>query len=346
VRYAYYPGCYAKGTAPELDQATRAVCAALDVELEELTAAPCCGAGDVQQIDGPLGLALAEMTLAQAEQLELDVLTVCNVCTLTLRQAAAAAEARLQADDEGPRCVAVADPSCVLAERGADEGAVGSGAAASGAEVAPAARPGVGHLWPASVDMASEEAAAALAEQGISYGGGVTVTHLLWVLWKQVGAARLAGLVARQLSGLRLAPFYGCQILRPGDVNDDDVSDDPSALEELIWACGAAPIAYGARLRCCGWPVMYSRRRAASSMAAAAVRSAAAAGADAMVTPCPLCHAALEAGQSGDDKLRLPVLHLPQMVGLALGLSPAELRLGDHLVDARPVVARLGLTFS
>jgi len=353
VKYAYYPGCYAKGTAPELDAATRAVCEALDIGLVELTAAPCCGAGDVQQIDGPLGQTLAEMTLAQAEELGLDVLTVCNVCTLTLRQAAAGVAEELKGDGGGARCAAVADPACAVDERPGEGSTVGDRPETDGVPQpgeddgdAVVVRPGVGHLWPASSAVAVKEAKAALAEQGIRYGGGVEVTHLLWALWKQVGVTRLESLVTRRLGGLRLAPFYGCQLLRPGDLNQDDVSDDPSALEELIEACGASPVAYGSRLRCCGWPVMYSRRRAASSMASAAVRSAAAAGADAMVTPCPLCHAALEAGQSGDDVPRLPILHLPQVVGLALGLEPSRLRLDDHLVDTRPVMARLGLTFS
>jgi len=341
MRYAYYPGCYAKGTAPELDDSTRIVCERLGIELEELTAAPCCGAGDVQQVDGPLAQGLNELTLAQAQHLGLDILTVCNVCTLSLRQANVAFEEGRHLD-EGSACLAVADPGCAAsADPGID----------AAPQVNGPVPPGFGQRWPLSAAEAASAAAAALAPEGLAYAGGVGVTHLLWALWKDVGVERLAEQVQQRLGGLTLAPFYGCQILRPADVNGDDVADDPTALEELIAACGAAAVDYDGRLKCCGWPVMYVRQAAAAAMAARTVRNAAAAGADAIVTPCPLCHAALEGCQSssaaaGSERLRLPVLHLPQVIGLALGCSPRRLGLIDHAVDARPLLARLGLTLT
>ncbi|GEM_PF-6907 len=357
MRYAYYPGCYAKGTAPELDSSTRAVCERLGIELEELTAAPCCGAGDVQQVDGPLAQGLNELTLAQAQHLGLDILTICNVCTLSLRQANVAVEEGRHLD-RGSACLAVADPGCPASADGASDSAPTvlpggatedpppAGAAATGGPVPP----GFGQRWPLSGAEAAAATTAALAPEGLAYAGGVAVTHLLWVLWKDVGVERLAEQVQQRLGSLTLAPFYGCQILRPAAVNDDDVADDPTALEDLVAACGAAAVDYDGRLKCCGWPVMYVRQSAATTMAARVVRNAAAAGADAIVTPCPLCHAALEGCQSasatGSERLRLPVLHLPQMIGLALGCSPRRLGLVDHAIDTRPLLARLGLTLA
>jgi len=298
VRYAYFPGCVSKHGSEELDVATRAVCERLGIELDELAAAPCCGAGDVQEIDPQLSAALNALTLAQAERKGADVLTVCNVCTLSLRQTN-----ELLAADGGARAAAVR----------------------------------------------------ALAAAGWSYGGGVNVTQLLWVLWKQVGAARLAEAVTRRLTGVVIAPFYGCQALRPGGagvgVNADDAADSPAALEDLILACGARAVDYDGRLKCCGWPIAAARDGASATMAARAVRDAVRADADAIVTPCPLCHTSLEAGQHGalrivGEELRLPILHLPQLIGLALGCSPAELRLQRHLVSTAPLLARLGLTFA
>jgi succinate dehydrogenase / fumarate reductase cytochrome b subunit len=298
VRYAYFPGCVTKHGSLELDAATRAVCERLGIELDELTAAPCCGAGDLQEIDPQLTAALNALTLAQAERKGADVLTVCNVCTLSLRQTN-----ELLAADEGARAAA----------------------------------------------------ARALAAAGWSYGGGVDVTHLLWVLWKQVGAARLAEAVTRRLTGVVIAPFYGCQALRPGGanigVNADDSADQPSALEDLIVACGARAVDYDGRLKCCGWPIAGAREEASATMAAHAVLNAKRAGADAIVTPCPLCHTSLEAGQREarrlvGEELRVPVLHVPQLVGLALGCSPSELSLQRHLVSAAPLLARLGLSFA
>jgi succinate dehydrogenase / fumarate reductase, cytochrome b subunit len=302
MRYAYFPGCVTKHGSLELDVATRAVCERLGIELDELTSAPCCGAGDLQEIDPQLTVALNALTLAQAERKGADVLTVCNVCTLNLRQT----NALLAADQ-----------------------------------------------------VAQAATAKALAAAGWSYGGGVEVTHLLWVLWKELGAARLAEAVTRRLTGVVIAPFYGCQALRPGGadifanigVNADDSADLPSALEDLIGACGARAVDYDGRLKCCGWPIAGARDDASASMAAHAVLNATRAGADAIVTPCPLCHSSLEAGQRDarrlvGHELRLPILHLPQLVGLALGCSPAELGLKRHLVSTAPLLARLGLSFA
>jgi succinate dehydrogenase / fumarate reductase cytochrome b subunit len=302
MRYAYFPGCVTKHGSLELDVATRAMCERLGIELDELGSAPCCGAGDLQEIDPQLTAALNALTLAQAERKGADLLTVCNVCTLNLRQTNALLAASQSAREATDR---------------------------------------------------------ALAAAGWSYGGGVEVTHLLWVLWKELGVARLAEAVTRRLTGVVIAPFYGCQALRPGGlsiggiigVNADDSADVPFALEDLVGACGARAVDYDGRLKCCGWPIAGARDGASATMAAHVVLNAKRAGADAIVTPCPLCHASLEAGQHDarrlvGEELRLPILHLPQLVGLALGCSPSELGLKRHLVSAAPLLARLGLSFA
>jgi succinate dehydrogenase / fumarate reductase cytochrome b subunit len=349
MRYAYYPGCYAKGTAPELDASTRAVCARLGIELKELAGAPCCGAGDVQHVDGPLAAGLNALVLAQAERLGLDVLTVCNVCTLSLRQADAALRAAVLGEESDAVCLAVADPGCGPRPAAAcADAADDAGAAASVVGSRASTHPAPGHTWPVSPLEAAVQARDAVAAEGLSYGGSVRTTHLLWALWRDLGTESLAERATQRLSGLTLAPFYGCQILRPESLNTDDVADDPTALEDVLAACGARSVDYDGRLKCCGWPVTHVRQRTAGTMAARAVRNAAAAGADALVTPCPLCHAALEGCQvSGrslaGEPLRLPVLHLAQVVGLALGCSPDELRLRHHVVDTKPVLARAGL---
>jgi succinate dehydrogenase / fumarate reductase cytochrome b subunit len=329
VKYAYYPGCYAKGTAAELDASTRLVCGRLGIELEELSGAPCCGAGDVQHVDGPLAAGLNALALAQAEALGLDILTICNVCTLSLRQADAALRAPAAAADD--HSLAVADPGAARAD------------AATAATAGPPPP-----VWPRSEAEAAADAREALAAEGLAYGGGVRVSHLLWVLWRDYGAGRLAERVTRRLDGLTLAPFYGCQILRPAALNDDDVADDPTALEDVLEACGARTVDYDGRLKCCGWPIMYARQETAGAMAARAVRDAAAAGAAALVTPCPLCHAALEGCQASGqqpagESPRLPVLHMAQVIGLALGCSPAELGLTGQDTDSAPLLSRLGV---
>lgn len=336
MRYAYYPGCYAKDTATELDVSTRAVCSQLDIELEELTAAPCCGAGDIQQTDSAVAVGLGALVLAQAARLGLDVLTVCNVCTLSLRQAALALTQ------------AVTPASTVQSSAVADPGLASvAGALPSDTGGPPS---GVGRHYPLPLDQAARLALDAVRSQGYQLSRPPAVTHLLWVLRDAVASGRLQERVQRPLDGVVAAPFYGCQILRPSALNGEDVADDPRALEDVLTACGVRPVDHDARLKCCGWPITFSRPETAGSMARGIVASAVATGASMVVTPCPLCHAALEqaqlgrAGRSGGQSI--PVLHLPEVVGLAFGLSPRELRLDHHMVDTRPLIARLGMALA
>jgi len=316
--WSYYPGCYALGSARELDLSTRAACERLGIELRLLSRAPCCGAGDLQHTDGARALALNALVLADAAAAGLDVMTVCNVCTLSLRQA----DAELHGARPAP------PPDC----QGPYAGAVGMPRRRRPplpAEQAGTARP-------------------ALADAGVSFpvdGGGPAVTHLLWVLRDLAVSGKLTERVRRRCR-LTVAPFYGCQILRPGELNPEDDTDDPVALEQILAACGATPVDHPARLSCCGWPIAYARERTAGALARAAVESARAAGADAIVTPCPLCQSSLERAQSGPGagSRRVPVLHLPQLVGLALGAAPCDLGLARHAVPAGAVLARLGLT--
>ena len=319
--YAYYPGCYALQSARELDMSTRAVCDRIGIDLQTLESAPCCGAGDLQHTDGARALALNALTLAQAAESGLDILTVCNVCTLSLRQA----DADLRGEQVSPV------PDC-------------QGSYEAGGEVPLSARQ-------QRPPLPAEQAAAvirALATEGIRYPGDrpVAVTHLLWVLRDLAASGELAKLAERTCR-LKVAPFYGCQVLRPGDMNPEDDPDDPVALETILGACGADAVDHPARLSCCGWPIAYARERTASTLAGAVIDSARGAGADAIVTPCPLCQSSLERAQLGHGAgaAPVPVLHLPQFVGLALGLQPSALGLDRHLVETGLVLARLGLTF-
>jgi len=295
LSYAYYTGCVPKQSGRELDVATRLVCERLGIGLREMTGAPCCGAGDVDETRPALNRAVNAVTLAQAERQGLDILTICNVCTLNLR----AVNAVLREQPE---------------------------------ELARANR--------------------ALQAGGYAYSGSVEVTHLLWVLYRDLGPERLKAAVARPLRGLATAAFYGCQVLRPSDLHGVDDPDDPRSLDEIIAACGADPVAYEGRTDCCGWPIVVAREDAATTASGAIIASARDAGAELIVTPCPLCHISLDGYQAvgaqrrGEPEPHLPILHLSQLVGLALGLSPIQLRLHRHVVSARALLARLGLALA
>jgi succinate dehydrogenase / fumarate reductase cytochrome b subunit len=160
------------------------------------------------------------------------------------------------------------------------------------------------------------------------------------------GAKRLREVAHRGLKGLKVAPFYGCQILRPSKLLGFEDPDQPWSLETIIEACGGEAIDYPAKIKCCGFPIIQAREDVAMGELIQPIEQASEAGADAMVTPCPLCHLSLDAWQSklkastGRD-FQMPILHLSQLVGVAAGLEESELKFKRHVVSVEPVVEKL-----
>jgi succinate dehydrogenase / fumarate reductase cytochrome b subunit len=188
----------------------------------------------------------------------------------------------------------------------------------------------------------------ALRPLGIEYRGTTKVKHLLQVLTEDVGLGAIRAKVTRPLDGLRVGAFYGCHLLRPADELGWEDPEEPHAFEDLLRVLGASPVYYRGRVMCCGFPIQFVKPSTASKIAGQQIVDAKAHGADAMATPCPLCHISLDAYQNQAAKavgqpLEMPVLHLPQVVGLALGASPEELGLGRHLVSTAPVTEKLHL---
>ena len=178
---------------------------------------------------------------------------------------------------------------------------------------------------------------ARLAEERLHYSGRTRISHFLWVLYEEIGETRLRALVSRPLTGLTIAAFYGCHITRPPQRYGFLDSRNNIALERLAEILGCRPIDYSGRTECCGFHTAAHDERVAIKLTGQHIQSAKAAGARTMVTPCPLCHTVLdsfqrEIEQDMDRKLDMPVLHLPQLVGLALGLSPDELRIDRHMI--------------
>jgi len=178
---------------------------------------------------------------------------------------------------------------------------------------------------------------AVLAADGLRLAGRPRVRHLLDVLSVDIGAPAVAGAVTRPLAGLRIAPYYGCQCLRPfADFDDPEL---PVSMEPLIRATGAEVFAWGVGGHCCGASHMNTQREAGLALVTGLLEAAR--GADAGVTVCPMCQMNLEGYQraasrrSGRD-LRISVLYLPQLLGLALGLSQGVLGLGRNLAVSGP----------
>ncbi|HVG02826.1 MAG TPA: CoB--CoM heterodisulfide reductase iron-sulfur subunit B family protein, partial [Nitrospira sp.] len=181
---------------------------------------------------------------------------------------------------------------------------------------------------------------------GTAYGGGIQVKHLLWIAVRDIGLSRVAETVRSPFRDFRIAPFYGCYILRPSwDLGFDD-PENPSSLEKIIRAVGGEPVAYAGRTKCCGFPIILEKEAIAVAMAGANMKEALDQGADFMVTPCPLCHMSLDiyqerAGRAVQTALNLPILHLPQLLGLAMGIPAPDLGVSRHLISVDSIVTRI-----
>lgn len=187
-----------------------------------------------------------------------------------------------------------------------------------------------------------------LAEEGLTYKGTAEVKHLLWVLAEDYGLEKLKEQVVRPLYGLKVSPFYGCYIRRPSDIIATDFPGRKTYLEELITALGAEVVDFGGKSKCCGFPILTVNEENSLAMAADHTTEAKSKGADCMVTPCPLCHLNLDGNQhraerQRETKIGLPILHLPQLIGLALGCGPKEMQFKRHMVSTGKVVERLNL---
>jgi succinate dehydrogenase / fumarate reductase cytochrome b subunit len=185
---------------------------------------------------------------------------------------------------------------------------------------------------------------ALLAPDGLTYHGRVQVKHLLWIVVRDIGLARLSSLVSMPMQDFHIAPFYGCYILRPSwDLGFDD-PENPQSLERVITAVGGQPVAYTGRTKCCGFPIILEKEAIAVSMAGMHMNEAKEKGADFMVTPCPLCHMSLDiyqdrAGRAVNRELHLPILHVPQLLGLAMGLPAKDLGLSHHVISVDSILA-------
>ncbi|BAY97638.1 heterodisulfide reductase subunit B [Tolypothrix tenuis PCC 7101] len=184
-------------------------------------------------------------------------------------------------------------------------------------------------------------------ESCLPYRGSTEVKHLLYALVTDYGIEEITKRVTRKLSGLKCAAFYGCYLLRAQKSMPYDDPFNPEAMENVFRAVGAEPVYYRGRTQCCGWPLSSYATTESFQMAGKHIQDALASGADCMVTPCPLCHLNLDSRQPEvekviEKKLGLPVLHLPQLIALALGVSPQELGLDKHIVSTKPVLEKLG----
>ncbi len=291
MKYAFYPGCVSQGGAPELYPAAKMICERLEIELDEIHAWTCCGAGVMQEKNQLFGDTLNARTLAKAEQQGLTIMTICSTCQGVVSQA----NKRMKDDPE------------YLAQINSH-----------------------------------------LAEEGLEYKGTAEIKHLLWILIEDYGLENLLPHVTRSLGNLRIAPFYGCYIVRPTEaLGIEEHPERQTSLETLIQTLGATAVDFEGKTRCCGFPILTINEKNSMAMVGKHTGDAKDLGADAMVTPCPLCHLNLDgfqpkAAKQAQRDIGLPILHLPQLIGLAMGISPSDLGLKKHIVNTSPLELKLG----
>ena len=173
-----------------------------------------------------------------------------------------------------------------------------------------------------------------LAEIGLEYKGEVRIKHFMWLLRDDIGLDRLKELIKVPIRNVKIAPFYGCHIVRPSEVIADD--KEPDFLSRLIKACGAEEVDYDHKYNCCGFHILLNDQATSLKMTEKCLSHAEKSAADMLVTPCTLCHISLDGYQKPaniNNRTEIPVLHLAQMLGLAMGIGSKELGLDKNMVD-------------
>ena len=291
MKYAFYPGCVARGGTPELLSSSMAVLKELNIEVEELTKAGCTGAGVLQEKNPLLGDTINVRTLAMAEEKKLNIMTLCSTCQGVLSQA----NHKVKKDPEYLKKI--------------------------------------NEL---------------IKDEGYNYKGTTEVKHLLWILVEDYGLDKLKSHFVKELSSLKFAPFYGCYMVRPSEaLGFDEKPERQEYLEKVIESVGATAIDFPGKFSCCGFPVLFINQKNSLKMVSNQTGSAKDLGADAMVTPCPLCHLNLDGYQgkarsnNRGDKADLPIIHMPQMIALAMGIETKDVGLGRHIVSTKEILNKI-----
>jgi heterodisulfide reductase subunit B len=182
----------------------------------------------------------------------------------------------------------------------------------------------------------------ALAAANLTYDKPVAVRHPLDILVNEIGLDTIKAKVVNSLAGLKVAPYYGCQIVRPYGYFDD--VDDPVTMDKLLRSLGAEATHYPGKVRCCGGMLMTTEENIALKLNLGLLQAAVDNGAEMIATACPLCQMNLEAYQNKINQafgrnFNIPIVYFTHLVGVALGMSPAKMGLDKLLVSPDKLLA-------
>jgi heterodisulfide reductase subunit B len=195
----------------------------------------------------------------------------------------------------------------------------------------------------------NEQVNQCLAAGGLHYDPGrVRVRNLLDVLCTDIGEEAIRAQVKTPLTGVRVAPYYGCQVVRP--ISDTDNPEYPMQMDHLFKWLGAEVVDYPVKAHCCGGHMTQISEPQAFELIHRLLQSAVHYEADMILCMCPMCQLNLDAYQSRVNshfktEFKMPIIFFTQLLGIAFGIEPERLGFGKELVDARPVLsAKLGTT--
>lgn len=284
MKYAFFVGCTTLSRLPGYEKSARKVAEKLGVELLDMPGSGCCGTTYLETLDHKTGLAVAARNIAIAEEMCLDIVTICNGCTEVLTKA----NRELKENQE-----------------------------------------------------LRDEVNEVLAEAGKEFKGTVEVKHYVRMLKEDVGLDAIQEKMEKSFRGLRVGSHYGCHMLKPREIFMSEDPENPTVLDDLVATTGAEPIDYPNKLECCAGPVMGVRENVTWSVGLDKVKTVKQYG-DALVTACPFCYLTYERCQlMQEENPNLPVLHIPQLLGLAMGLDTDELGIGHNKVASTVVLERL-----
>ncbi len=176
---------------------------------------------------------------------------------------------------------------------------------------------------------------------GFTYTGRPRVRHLLEVLTEPEVLEAVRRRVTRPLTGLRVASYYGCVLVRPPEFTGWDDPEHPTRMDRLMAALGAEPVEWSYKVDCCGASLSLSRSEVVVRLSSRLAQEAQEAGADVIACACGMCQINLDTRQNLERKI--PALYFTELMGLAFGLPGVEKWWGKHMVDPRPVLWSAGL---
>jgi len=208
-----------------------------------------------------------------------------------------------------------------------------------------------GHLIRARTELLQDPnfrntMAGVLKEINKKFEGSSKVKHISRVFIEDVGIEKIRGTIVKPLKQLKVAPHYGCHIMKPSDEIRFDSPENPKLLDSLLEATGVKCVNYMEKRLCCGAPIMGVDEKLSLEVVRHKLKSIQDVGADAIVTVCPFCHTHFDLNQvrieeDYSEKYQMPVLHYTQLLGLAQGFSPDELGLYENRVPVDNILSML-----